>query len=362
MGSQKIKEPLIKANIGVLERTAGKHATEAELENALLQIKATCNELLALDRIPSEQETFQALSRCEALAKLLVLEPPSASGEKKNGATSALLSLDDSRSKRTTPHPPKIQRMIDELSRIAYSVVKFPPVFITPTALDIYVTVQATLGTPETLPEILYLYGSKPLAQENTSPIRYSKSNPKKVANSIPQPVADRALQAAIDAKKLVTAMDIIEASFTTTAFYRAKFVRKGLLPATALTVAPVAVYSLASQLALLQTTMDTAMATKVAFVGMLAYLGFTTTVGVVAVTTANDQMIRVTWAPGVPLRERWMREEERAAIDKVAVAWGFREVWRRGEEEGEDWDLLREWIGGRAMMLDRVELMEGME
>jgi len=81
-----------------------------------------------------------------------------------------------------------------------------------------------------------------------------------------------------------------------------------------------------------------------------------------VAVTTANDNMDRVTWAPGIPLRDRYMREEERAAIDKIAGSWGFRENWRRGEEEGEDWDVLREWIGNKGMILDRVELMEGME
>jgi hypothetical protein len=107
---------------------------------------------------------------------------------------------------------------------------------------------------------------------------------------------------------------------------------------------------------------MDSAMATNVAFAGILAYVGFTATIGVVAVTTANDQMDRVTWAQGMPLRERWIREDERAAIDRIASAWGFREVWRRGEEEGEDWDNLREWVGRRGMILDRVELMEGME
>jgi hypothetical protein len=346
------------------ERIPGKHATEAELRTALRQVTATCNKLLSLDRVPTEQETHQALSQCEAMAKMLVLEPPSTTGDKKHGATSALLSLDESSSKRKPPYKvtPAIQSMIDELSQITYSIIKFPPLFITPTALAMYVTIQATLGAPETLPEILNLYANKPVAQEGKHPIRYSKPSPNKVTNAIPQPVALSALQAAIDAKLLVPAMDIIQACYTTTAYNRAKFVRKGLLPATTLLVAPVAVYSVASQLALMQTTMDTVMATKVAFAGICAYLGFTSIVGVVAVTTANDQMVRVTWAPGVPLRERWMREEERAAIDKVAVAWGFREVWRRGEEEGEDWDLLREWIGGKAMMLDRVELMEGME
>ena len=78
--------------------------------------------------------------------------------------------------------------------------------------------------------------------------------------------------------------------------------------------------------------------------------------------TTANDHMERVTWANGTPLRERWLREEERQMYDLVAAAWGFKEGWKRGEEEGEDWMALRELIGMRRMMLDRVELMEGME
>ncbi len=103
-------------------------------------------------------------------------------------------------------------------------------------------------------------------------------------------------------------------------------------------------------------------MATNVAFAGILAYVGFTATIGIVAVTTANDQMDRVTWATGMPLRERWLREEERAALDRVAGAWGFKEPRRRGEEEGGEWEELREFIGRRGMVLDRVELMEGME
>ena len=107
---------------------------------------------------------------------------------------------------------------------------------------------------------------------------------------------------------------------------------------------------------------MEPGAATAVAFAGILTYVGATATIGVVAMTTANDQMDRVTWATGMPLRERWLREEERAAVDRVAGAWGFRESWRRGEEEGEEWEMLREWVGVRGMVLDRVELMEGME
>ena len=107
---------------------------------------------------------------------------------------------------------------------------------------------------------------------------------------------------------------------------------------------------------------MDPTQFSQIAFVGILAYLGFTSVIGLVALTTSNDQMKRVTWANGMPLRERWLREDERAAIDRVASAWGLSDNARQGEEEGSEWEELRSWIGRRGMVLDRVELMEGME
>ena len=107
---------------------------------------------------------------------------------------------------------------------------------------------------------------------------------------------------------------------------------------------------------------MDPQYATSVAFAGIMTYIFTVGGLGYVVVTTANDQMDRVTWSRGVPLWERWVREEERAAFDRVAGRWGFQDVRRRGEEEGTDWDVLREVVGLRGMGLDRVELMEGME
>jgi len=242
------------------------------------------------------------------------------------------------------------------------SIIAHPPVFISPEVLTAYVVLQARLRRPESFPEAFYLYGNKPTPEEGSSPIKYNTPNPNKAANAIPVLVADCALQSAIETKQLAVSMNIVESAFATKAFRRAKFVRKGLLPATGLAVAPMAAYAVASQLSLYQSTMDSAMATNIAFAGILAYLGFTTTIGVVAVTTANDQMDRITWATGMPLRQRWIREEERAAIDKIAGAWGFRQSWRRGEEEGTDWDALREWVGRKGMILDRVSLLEGME
>jgi hypothetical protein len=89
--------------------------------------------------------------------------------------------------------------------------------------------------------------------------------------------------------------------------------------------------------------------------------VGFTATIGMVAHFTANDQMKRVTWASGTPLRHRWLYEDERAALDKIACSFGFSEEHRYGEEEGEDFLWLREYVLSRSMILDAVELMPGM-
>ena len=305
------------------------------------------------------------LGLCRSVAEAIAGEPAGPTADRKDGtATSALLSLDESNIGKVQLQKlsKKAQRMVDELSRLAYSIVKHPTVFITPEVLEAYVATQSCLGKAETFGEVFYLYANKPLAKAGSSPIAFKKQNPDKVSNEVPIAVADRALQTAIDAKQLIAGMDIVDTTYATKAFRRAKFIRKALLPCTGLTLAPVAAYTVASQLAAFQTTMETGLATNVAFAGILSYFAFTASIGVVAITTANDQMERVTWAKGMPLRERWIREEERAAIDKIACSWGFREVWRRGEEEGEDWLTLREWIGNKGMILDAVELMEGME
>lgn len=342
-----------------------KHVSQADHEKQLQWIKLNCDKLFSSKIVPPERSTTNVLMLCKSLAADLVSDSPVQSLERNDGAASALLSLGGSpKTKKLSPHklPPPLQRIADELSNIAFSIVKHPSIFITPKVLELYTGIQSSLGKPESFPGVFNMYASKPLAEEGSSPIRYIEQNPNKVANAVPVATANRALETAIDAKQLVVAMDIIDSTYTKTAFLRAKLVSQALLPATALMAAPVAAYAVASQFAELQSTMDSALATNVAFAGLLAYVGFTATIGVVAVTTANDQMDRVTWAEGMPLRERWIREDERAAIDRIAGAWGFRETWRRGEEEGEDWEALREWIGRRGMILDRVSLMEGME
>lgn len=108
--------------------------------------------------------------------------------------------------------------------------------------------------------------------------------------------------------------MDIVETSYATKAFSRAKFIRKAPFLATGFTVAPVIAYSVILQLLFYQTTMESDMATNI---------GSVATIGGVALTIANDQMDRITWAVGLPLRDRWIREEC-ATVDKIAGAWGF--------------------------------------
>lgn len=334
------------------------------MEKAFEAVVVEYNALLSTPKAPLEDHVNQFLALCEQVSDSIVAElspKPPKKKEHEDLAASALLDLDEAESPFSRPRA-ELQYMQDELSKMVERVIMNDRVFISPTALQIYVNIQATLKKPKSLAQVFYLYANKPVPEEDSFPIIYKKQNPDKIANAIPRPVADRALQTAIDAKDLVAAMDLIEFSYATKAFRRSKLVRTGLLPAVGVAAAPIALYTVASQLANSQTTMETGMATNVAFTGMVAYLGFTATIGIVALTTANDQMDRVTWTPGLPLRERWIREDERAAIDKIAGAWGFREIWRRGEEEGEEWDSLREWIGLKGMILDRTELMEGME
>lgn len=290
----------------------------------------------------------------------------------KDGTTpvSALLTLDGSTSHEPLSQLPPLHNVppqyrsiaMEGVSKAAQDILRHPGVFISPAILNTYVAIQVLLGHPETLPEAFTLYARKPIPKPNTPPAQYKTPNPNKVSSAIPPPLANTALTAAIGKKDLSLALAIIDTTVCTPAFGRSKIIRKALPPLAGFALAPVAVYTLASQLSVYQESMDGAMATNVAFAGILAYVGFTAVIGMVAVTTANDQMDRVTWATGLPLRERWLREEERAALDRVAGAWGFKEPWRRGEEEGREWEELREFIGRRGMVLDRVELMEGME
>ncbi|EGP91671.1 uncharacterized protein MYCGRDRAFT_31641 [Zymoseptoria tritici IPO323] len=252
--------------------------------------------------------------------------------------------------------------LLTHISARAEEIARDPSVFLTAAILKAYVELQSLLHQPSSFPDIFNLYANKPIPSLSNGNLAFSPSSPNKVSAAIDPNTANLALASATSAHDLGLAIDIITTSFCTKAFKRAKFLRRAALPMFGLGIAPIAAYSLSNSYSNWQQTMDAQMATHIAFAGIMTYVSAVSMVGYVAVTTANDQMDRVTWAQGVPLWERWVREEERAAIDSVAQAWGFTEAEKRGDEEGEEWDALREWVGVRGMVLDKVSLMEGME
>ena len=320
--------------------------------------------------IPTEATIMDSLRTCERLAKLFgrVTKSSGSSSEPQVTPAVNLLFLDEKDDVFRPPQPVAVlakalrEQAINKLSDTVYKIVTSPQVFITPAVLETYVNVQSLLGRPETLSQVFSLYAKKPVPTPNSSPIQYTAANPNKAASAVPSKAANTALDAAIKAKNLPLCLDIINNTVCAPAFRRSKIYKKATVPFATFAAAPLAAYTVASQLSAYQSTMSPETATNIAFAGILAYVGLTATTGVVALTTSNDQMDRVTWATGMPLRERWLREEERAMIDRVAGAWGFKESWRRGDEEGQDWAALKEFCGLRGMVLDRAELMEGME
>lgn len=351
--------------------TVPQPATLPDLDKVAALVNGARDRLLSHPGVPSEEETATALRICGEAADLIMdaaVQPQLSSiDHQADTAASTLLSL-DGRKRAVAPEAtvdaaPRLRRVVDQISDAAYVIADEPRVFLTPQLLEQYVKIQARLGRPESLPRVLGLYASKPAPTAGAAgaPVTYREQNPRRPASAVDSGVAETALDAALAAQNLDAAVGVIEHTYAAPAFIRAKLLRQGLLPAFVVVGVPAATYILASKLAALQQNMDTTTATSLAFAAILAYIGFTGTIGVVANTTANDQMRRVTWAPGTPLRERWLREEERAALDSVACAFGFREAHRFGEEEGTEFQALREYIMRKGMLLDQVELMEGM-
>ena len=337
-------------------------------EHALAQLLETVASLVKSDAVPNEGAVQRVLSVCEDLARSIV-EPPKIPRSLDKTSTSNLLSLDEQSRMPTNPSTtnrpsslPVKSHFADKISLTAYSIMTDPKVFITRALLANYVSIQCLLGRPESFPHVFDLYASKPIPKPGTLPIMYKDPNLKGVSSAVPLGLAQSALAAAIEAQNLPLCLSIIDTSVCATAFKRNKLLRRALLPFSALALTPPAAYTLSDQLAHYQQGMDHQPFTNICFAGILAYVYFTATIGYVAVTTANDQMDRITWIIGTPLRERWLREEERSLVDQVAGAWGFQDKSKRGEEEGEEWEALREWALMRGMILDRPELMEGME
>ncbi|RAK97111.1 uncharacterized protein BO80DRAFT_198031 [Aspergillus ibericus CBS 121593] len=354
------------------ESTKSNHLTSVDFDEAVAQIAHECAELRKTDSVPPTDKVVKLLERCQKIAEAIVL-PEQDTGKVKSSSKqqpdeiSSLLDLEEGKTTRkqqqSTSLPRKTpEQIIDRLCKAVHELLTDEKVFISPEALTCYTKIHALLKRPDHFPEIFHLYANKPVPEENSSPVKYHKANPRSINSAVPVELADMALEVAIDQRNLSLVLAIIDTTFCTPAFRRAKLFKKAAVPLGGLAAAPAACYTIASWAATLQNTMDPSTATGIAFAATLAYVGGISSVGILAITTANDQMERVVWQPGVPLRHRWLREEERAAFDKVSLAWGFKDIYMRGEEEGEEWDTLREFIGMRGMILDKTDLMEGMQ
>jgi hypothetical protein len=248
------------------------------------------------------------------------------------------------------------------LATLAHKIVVHSPVFITAKILESYVAIQVSLNQLSSLPEVFDLYAHKPVPKPDSSPIEYVNPNPNKPTQAVPERLANQALDAAMKDKNLPLSLDIIASTYSMAAFRRNKFVRKALPLVGSLMLTPFVALPLAQKWASTSMAADPTELMMYGTAGMLAYIGTLSGLGYISITTYNDQMQRVTWMPGMPLRDRWLREEERAAADKVALAWGFKETTMRGQEEGEDWSMLNEWCLRKGMLIDSSELMDGLE
>lgn len=247
------------------------------------------------------------------------------------------------------------------LSKLAEGLIRNEKVFISPDVLSLYIHIQRQLARPKAIPEALYLYANKPVPVEGSSPPKFSRPSPKSAKQAIPADLANEALTAAIEAKDLALALSVVDHTYRAPAWQRHRMVTKMGLPAVLAGITPLALYMIAQELSVYSGFIDPWTFKMYAFFGLSTYVLCTGTLGFVALTTHNDHHDRVVWRPGVPLLDRFLKEDERAALDRIACAWGFKEAWKRGDEEGDDWEGLRQWILLRGMVLDKPDLMPGM-
>ncbi|KAF5018401.1 hypothetical protein F66182_9608 [Fusarium sp. NRRL 66182] len=325
-------------------------------------VESAKDKFLSTDGIPAKQLTVAALQTCLKAAEALQSQVRRAEAQSR-ASTSKLMELGAERTgQRPTTMDAQLADSVKRISYAAYAIISQPNVEITPEYLELYVATQATLGRPESLPAALEMFATKKKPVVKNGVVQYVTSNPNAAVKAIEKDIADMALQTAIDAKNLDSALGIVEASFSLPAFKRQKLLKHTTTPALALGTLPFGIFGLASAYAAYwQNTMDMSTATGIGVAGISGYFLVVGSMGLIAKLSNKDQMKRVTWAPGTPLRMRWLREEERAAMDKIACAWGFKEPWRHGEESGPEWEGLKEYMGYRQMILDRVEFMEGM-
>lgn len=321
-------------------------------------------------KVEPAEAVLQALKALETIAKQAIAirsgRPQSTKLNLRQSSAGAILSLndDDALKQASTSKASNEANNLPSpayLSRLAEELLRHEKVFIIPAILSKFVDLQTLLGRPRTIPEIFHLYANKPVPQLGSSPPKYSKPSPKGHKQAIPANIAEDALSAAIATKDLPLALNIIDTTYCAPAWRRHKLITKVFPPGILVTLTPLALYMIAQEFSVYSGYIDPFTFKWYSFAGLLTYVGGTGTLGFIALTTWNDHHDRVVWRPGMPLFDRWMREDERAALDRIAGAWGFKELWKRGDEEGADWEGLREWVLLRGMILDKPDLMPGM-
>ncbi|KAM5471721.1 hypothetical protein MauCBS54593_003125 [Microsporum audouinii] len=339
-------------------------------DSAVREIISESNSIISGTTIPPEESVVKILKQSQAIIEAVQsvetaeVQPDT---KPKKDAISSLLNLDEEEATAAQKKPARAQKKDPSIATSAISnmlndLLQDPKVFISPEILRLYTSIQCQLKKADYIPTIFTLYANKPSPRSSGGKITYSPANPKSPQNAIPPTVANDALEVAMEQRNLPLALAIIDSAYCTPAFYRSKIIRQASFPLLGLLATPPAAWAIASYISTLQNTMDPSTARGIAFSAILAYVTFTSSVGVVAAATSNDHMRRVVWIPGTALRSRWLREEEREALDRIAQTWGFKDPLMRGEEVGEEWEALREFIGMRGMILDKTDHMEGME
>ncbi|RMZ88401.1 hypothetical protein DV736_g4361, partial [Chaetothyriales sp. CBS 134916] len=358
---------------------ASQHMELGDPRPALTSLRQDISHITTSKTLPTTEHVYDLFDRILKFANLVVFgqpEQPTLDQDIDTASSSVLDDLDESAS-ASAPRPKKYTvvspasalplsfrtKAADTLCEMAYQLVRDPKVIIHEEILDLYVRIQCLLGKPQYLPEIFHLYSHKPIPkQTGGGSIEYTRTQAWHPHYDVPRTLSDAALDAAIQVKDMPLAIAIIDTTVARPNHKLMRFYRKALPPLLAVASTPVIAYAGASWISTVQNVWDGDTAKYTALAGSVAYIGTLGTIGFVAMTTWNDHMERVVWQPGTGLWDRWIREDERLYFDRIALAWGFQEKWRRGEEQGDEWEALRETCGLRSMVLDKTDLMEGMQ
>ncbi|KAJ4986670.1 hypothetical protein SVAN01_07856 [Stagonosporopsis vannaccii] len=343
----------------------------AAVKTRLAEVEAQIKALFDSDRVESEQTVCDILEGIEEIAQSAIAirsrQPPPTKATIRQSSAGAILSglssEDTPKQKKTYSKPLGLNELPTPtyLSKLAEGLLKHPTVFIGPNVLKIYIHLQRLLSRAHAIPEILYLYANKPVPQEGSSPPKFSNPTPKSASQAIPADLAEESLTAAIEAKDISLALAVVDHTYRAPAWIRHRMLTKMGIPGVLAAMTPLAIYMIAQELSVYSGFIDPWTFKMYAFAGISTYVMCTGTLGFVALTTYNDDHDRVVWRPGVPLLDRYVRADERAALDRIACAWGFKELWKRGDEEGEEWEGLRQLCLLRGMVLDKAELLPGM-